>query len=113
MTAGIASQRYCPDHTMIAAVNGAVVAFGTMFAREIGPKRINVVSPGVTHTPTFDSMPKEKRDVIFKTVAEFLPVKYVAQPEDIARAFIYLMENTYHTGDNISPDGGYRNSAAP
>jgi NAD(P)-dependent dehydrogenase (short-subunit alcohol dehydrogenase family) len=112
LTAGVASKRYVPNHAIIAATNAALGAFATMFAREIGPKRVNVVSPGLVDTPTYDLLPKEQKEGFFKHFEQILPVKYVASPADIARAYIYLMENDYHTGDVITPDGGYRISQA-
>jgi len=46
--------------------------------------RVNVVSPGIVNTPIYAGMPKDQREDMFKGIAEQLPVKRIAQPEDIA-----------------------------
>jgi NAD(P)-dependent dehydrogenase (short-subunit alcohol dehydrogenase family) len=107
LTSGVGSKRWVPNHAALAAANAAVGAFGFLFAREIGPKRVNVVSPGVVRTPTYDFIPDADRQALFNMYeTEFLPVKHVANPEEVAQTYVYLMECDYHTGDVICVDGG-------
>jgi len=36
-----------------------------------------------------------------------LPLKYVAEAEDIAQSYMYLIRQPYSTGQMIVVDGGY------
>jgi NAD(P)-dependent dehydrogenase (short-subunit alcohol dehydrogenase family) len=112
LTAGIASKRYVPNHAGISPSNAAIGAFAWLFAHEIGPKRVNAVAPGLVRTEAYNHMAESKRKRFFKDYAEkFLPVKYVASPDEIARTYIYVMECDYHTGDVICCDGGLWSAA--
>jgi NAD(P)-dependent dehydrogenase (short-subunit alcohol dehydrogenase family) len=113
LTGGAASKRWIPNHAAIAATNAAVGALGTLFAKEIGPKRINVICPGLVATPVQDFLSKEERETHFRYKAEILPVKHVASPEEVALSYIYVMECDYHTADVLVVDGGGSVASGP
>lgn len=113
LSGGAASKRWIPNHAAVAATNAAVGAFGTLFAKEIGPKRVNVVSAGLVATPGQDFLSKEEREAHFRYKAEILPVKHVATPEEVALAYIYLMECDFHTADVLVVDGGNSVASGP
>jgi NAD(P)-dependent dehydrogenase (short-subunit alcohol dehydrogenase family) len=104
---GVASRKAMPRHTAIAAVNGAIEAFARALAHEIRPRRVNVVAPGLTRTPTYDAMPEHDRAAFFAVRAAHLPVGRVGTPEDIAEAVLYLMRSGYSTGTVVDIDGGH------
>jgi NAD(P)-dependent dehydrogenase (short-subunit alcohol dehydrogenase family) len=104
---GVASRKAMPRHTAIASVNGAVEAFARALAHEIRPRRVNVVAPGLTMTPTYDSIPENDRAAFFAARAAHLPVGRVGTPEDIAETVLYLMKSGYSTGAVIDVDGGH------
>ena len=83
------------------AVNGMTISL----ARELGPKgiRVNAVAPGITETDMMKAVPKE---VIDPMIAQ-IPLRRLAQPEDIANAFVFLAsdEASYITGVILSVDG--------
>lgn len=70
-------------------------------ARKLAPVRVNTVSPGVVKTWNMDD--NEKREWL-KTI----PLKRVGQPEDIAKAILFLASSdaSYITGETIHVDGG-------
>jgi NAD(P)-dependent dehydrogenase (short-subunit alcohol dehydrogenase family) len=70
--------------------------------------RFNAVSPGYTDTPMWDIIIGESKQNIFANVAEKLPVKKIATPEEVAFAVIFLMANPSVTGEVIHVDGGGR-----
>ena len=107
LVSGAASRKAMPRHTAIAAVNGAIEAFGRALAHEIRPKRVNVIAPGLTATSTYDSMTARDREALFAGRAAHLPVGRVGTPEDIAQAVLYVMKNGYSTGAVIDVDGGH------
>jgi len=103
---GVASQKPVANLSALAAANGAVEALARSLAVELKPIRVNVVSPGLVATPAYDGMPEAQRQDYFDSVAASLPVKRVAQPEDIAQAVLYLIQNKYTTGTVIDVNGG-------
>lgn len=83
------------------AVNGMTVSL----ARELGPKgiRVNAVAPGITETDMMRAVPKEVIDPLI----EQIPLRRLGQPEDIAKAFVFLASDdaSYITGVVLSVDG--------
>jgi NAD(P)-dependent dehydrogenase (short-subunit alcohol dehydrogenase family) len=104
---GVASRKAMPRHTAIASVNGAVEAFARALAHEIRPRRVNVVAPGLTATPTYDAIPEAERAAFFAARGAHLPVGRVGAPEDIAETVLYLMKSGYSTGTVVDIDGGH------
>ena len=72
----------------------------------ISPVRVNAVSPGIVETPIWDDLPREKRREMFESTAAKLPVRKIGQPDDIAKAVLFLMTTTYATGSTVRVDGG-------
>lgn len=95
-----------PNHTAIGATNGAIEAFARQLAREIAPRRVNVIAPGLVRTPAYDGLSEEVRDKMYADYAGTALVGRVGRPEDIAQAAIYLMGSSYVTGQVHEIDGG-------
>ena len=70
--------------------------------------RFNAVSPGYTDTPMWDLFLGDNKEQVLSEVAEKLPVKKIATPEEVADAVIFLMSNKSVTGETIHIDGGHR-----
>jgi NAD(P)-dependent dehydrogenase (short-subunit alcohol dehydrogenase family) len=70
--------------------------------------RFNAISPGYTDTPMWDNIMGENKATILASVAEKLPVKKIATPDEVAFAVIFLMANPSVTGEVIHIDGGGR-----
>src|SRR5215472_7096278 len=62
---GILSRRPSPGLASLAAINAAVEALGRALALELAPIRVNVVSPGLTDTPAYATMPDDARKGMF------------------------------------------------
>jgi NAD(P)-dependent dehydrogenase (short-subunit alcohol dehydrogenase family) len=103
---GILSRRPSPGLAGLAAINAAVEAFGRALALELAPIRVNVVSPGLTDTPAYATMPDDARKGMFASVAKRLPAGRVGKPEDIASLTLELMRNSFLTGLVVDVDGG-------
>ena len=86
------------------AVNGMTKSL----ARELGRDniRVNAVAPGVTRTDMVSALP----DDIIKPLIATIPLGRVAEPEDVANAFLYLASDlaSYVTGVILSVDGAAR-----
>jgi NAD(P)-dependent dehydrogenase (short-subunit alcohol dehydrogenase family) len=70
--------------------------------------RFNAVFPGYTDTPMWDDIMVENKTSISASIAEQLPVKKIATPEEVASAVVFLMSNASVTGEVIHIDGGQR-----
>jgi NAD(P)-dependent dehydrogenase (short-subunit alcohol dehydrogenase family) len=105
-TSGIASRKGLPGHTIVGAVNAAIEAAARQLAREIGPRRVNAVAPGLTDTGAYDHLPPQERERFFAHVTGQIPVRRPARPEEIAEAYLFAMRATYLTGAVLDIDGG-------
>jgi NAD(P)-dependent dehydrogenase (short-subunit alcohol dehydrogenase family) len=97
-----------------AAAKSGVVALTQSLALELAPFNIcvNALLPGVTRTELHDAvipagMTKEEH---FAKVEKMIPLRKVAQPDDIAGAALFLASDlsNYITGDRILVAGGLR-----
>lgn len=95
-----------PGTAALAAVNGAVDAAVPVLARELAPRRVNAVSPGVIETGWWDELPEETRRTTFEQFAQQTPVGRNGTGEDVAHAIGALLENDYVTGVVLRCDGG-------
>jgi pteridine reductase len=72
-------------------------------ALELAPQiRVNAIAPGPVLKP--EDMNPER----WQEIASPSPLGRPGQPEDIARAVIYLIENEYVTGETLVVDGGFQ-----
>ena len=87
------------------ATKGAVIALTKALAKELGPSgiRVNCVAPGVILT---DMCANVEPDIL-QEMAEETPVGRNGKPEDVAKAFSYLADAEFVTGDVLSVSGGY------
>lgn len=106
LTGGIASLRPGTGWSLGASICGAMEGFMRAMAVELAPIRVNLVSPGVVRTNLWDSLSAEDRDHLYTTVGNTLPVKRVGEAADIAKAFVYLMQQDFCTGQTLVVDGG-------
>lgn len=75
-------------------------------AVELAPVRVNAVRAGSVRTPLWDGVPAPQREALFARLAQRTLPGTVGEPEQIAAAHIYLMQNEYVTGIVQTVDGG-------
>lgn len=70
--------------------------------------RVNSISPRVVRTAMNEEAMK-KFGLTWETIAKNIPLKRVAEPEDIAKAALFLVSDdaSYITAVNLPVDGGY------
>jgi NAD(P)-dependent dehydrogenase (short-subunit alcohol dehydrogenase family) len=107
-TSGIAAYRPASGASVVAAANGALASLAYALAVELGPLRVNVVSPGWIDTPIWDTIAGPAKTERHQQMAARLPVGRIGRPDDIARAMLTLMHNPYITGTVLHVDGGHR-----
>ena len=103
---GFLSVRPSGGAVLQGAINAALEALARGLALELAPVRVNAVSPGLIETPLWSGLPEDKRVAMFKGAAERLPARRVGQPEDIARAVLFLATTPFATGSTVRVDGG-------
>jgi NAD(P)-dependent dehydrogenase (short-subunit alcohol dehydrogenase family) len=93
-------------------VSGLSTASAEQLARvlvmEYPSIRFNAVSPGYTDTPMWDDIMGDNKREVLASIAEKLPVKKIATPEEVAAAVLFFMTNASITGEVIHIDGGLR-----
>ncbi|MER7249980.1 SDR family oxidoreductase [Kribbella sp. NPDC000426] len=101
LTTGAAGDRPGPGWSVAASICGAIDSAVRALALELAPIRVNAVKPGVVRTPLW------RGGLDYDETARHLPVGRVGEPEDVAAAYVYLMNQPYATGSIVSVDGGH------
>lgn len=101
-----------PHHPAYCASKGALVNFVRQVAIDYGPAvRINLIASGPVETPLLESTLAElgaRDNSLREAVAASLPMKRLGQPEDVAKAALFLAsdESSWITGASLAVDGG-------
>src|ERR1700722_7367241 len=106
LTTGVAGRRPHSGWVIAASVCGTVEALTRALAIELAPIRVNAVSPGVVRTNLWQNMSSEDREQLFESVGKRLPVGRVGEAHDIAKAYLFLMQEGFGTGQTVVVDGG-------
>ncbi len=87
------------------ATKGAVIALTKALAQELGPSgiRVNCVAPGVIVTDMCANVSPETMEQL----KEQTPIGRNGTPADIAKAFLYLADAEFVTGQVLAVNGGF------
>ena len=104
----VAAKLGSPDEYVdYAAAKAAIDTFTIGLAKEVAQEgiRVNAVRPGVVYTDIHASGGEPNR---VERVKEYVPMKRGGQPEEIARAILWLLsdEASYSTGTILDVSGG-------
>ena len=105
-TSGMAGARPRPGWSLGASVCAAMEGLTRALAVELAPIRVNIVAPGIVKTPLWGNVPEGQRENMYRDAAGRLPVGHVGEPDEVAEAYLYLMQQTYITGQVLIVDGG-------
>jgi NAD(P)-dependent dehydrogenase (short-subunit alcohol dehydrogenase family) len=87
--------------------NEALAAVAQGLGAELAPRvRVNVVAPSFMDTGLWRAKPREDIDSRIRSYSEINPLKRLGTVEEVASAYIFLMVNTYVTGQVLRIDGG-------
>jgi glucose 1-dehydrogenase len=95
-------------HVNYAASKGGVMLMMKSIAQEVAPLRIRVnsIAPGAVRTPI--NRPAWETPEAYAALMKLVPYKRIGEPEDIARAAVWLASDhsDYLTGVSLVVDGG-------
>ncbi|GAA4316279.1 hypothetical protein GCM10023149_13130 [Mucilaginibacter gynuensis] len=106
LTGGIAGSRPGKSWAVASSICSAMEGLTRALAVELAPVRVNLVAPGIVKTDLWNEMSPADREAMFSNFDNTLLVKRVGEAEDIAKTYLYLMEQQYSTGQCIVVDGG-------
>ena len=106
LTSGAAAFHGGTGRLLGSTVSAAVIAAARSLAAELAPIRVNVVAPGIVRTPLWSALPEEAQQALFARAGGETLLGRVAEPEDVAKAYVALMEQDYVTGNVSIVDGG-------
>ena len=106
LMSGNFGQRPSKGYSLGATICGAMDAFTRAMAVELAPIRVNNIAAGVIKTNLWNNLSDTDREGFYKYLESTLLLKRVGEAEDIAQAFVYLMKQSYTTGQSLVIDGG-------
>jgi NAD(P)-dependent dehydrogenase (short-subunit alcohol dehydrogenase family) len=106
LSGGTVSKRPQSGWSLGASICTAMEGFTRAMAVELAPIRVNLVCPGLVKTNLWSNMAEDDREGLYTSYACVLPVKFVAEADDLAESYLYLMRQRYSTGEVIVVDGG-------
>lgn len=106
-TSGTAGARPLgPGWAAASSICSAIDGLTRALAVELKPLRVNCVAPGVVKTDLWAGMGVAERDAFYASEAARLPVGHAGEVEEIAESYLYLIRQTYVTGQVLYVDGG-------
>lgn len=92
--------------TNYSAAKAGVAAMTVTWAKELARYKIRVagIAPGFCDTRMVASIPAKIRDKIISTI----PLRRLAEPEEIARTALFILQNDFYDGRVLEIDGGLR-----
>jgi NAD(P)-dependent dehydrogenase (short-subunit alcohol dehydrogenase family) len=106
LTSGTVAVRPVAGAALAASSAAAMEGLTRGLAAELAPIRVNAVRPGAISTPLWEQIPPPQRAALFTALADKTLTKSIGEPEQIALAHLYLMENRFVTGTVLTVDGG-------
>lgn len=92
--------------TNYAASKAGLIAMTKVWARELGPKNINVnaVAPGFIKTSMAEGVPEK----VIKSIEDQTPLGRLGEPEEVAKTYLFLAseDSSYINGSVFNVDGG-------
>jgi NAD(P)-dependent dehydrogenase (short-subunit alcohol dehydrogenase family) len=105
LVTGTFGDRPGPGWAVPAAICGAMESLTRALALELAPVRVNVVRPGVTRSPLWQSLSDGDRAELYRQAAATVPLGRVGEVADIASAFLFCMTQTFASGSVLTVDG--------
>lgn len=93
------------------ASKGALDQLTRTMALELAPRKItvNAVAPGAINSPMLFSKHSDEKQAatVVERNEDSIPIGRIAEPQEVARAILFLARERHITGSILSIDGGY------
>ncbi|WP_044868492.1 SDR family oxidoreductase, partial [Enterobacter ludwigii] len=106
LTSGFVARRVVAGAIVKTTMNAAIEAATKVLAKELSPRRVNVISPGLTDTEAHAGMDAAAREKMLTVAAQTLPAKAWGRAEDVAQGYLLAIDNAFVTGSVIDIEGG-------
>ncbi len=106
LVSGAPARKTKPGQVAIGSVGGAVEALVRAIAREVAPKRINILSPGTIDTPMVAAQGEARATFYTKATASNI-IPRAGTADEVAQGIIFLIQNDFVTGTTVDVDGGW------
>jgi NAD(P)-dependent dehydrogenase (short-subunit alcohol dehydrogenase family) len=110
VTTSVSNTKGIAGTAVYSATKAALRSMTRTFARELVDRgiRVNAVSPGPVDTGILErTMPAEAARAFLEQIKATNPMQRFGDPEEVARAIVYLgFDATYTTGTELLVDGG-------
>ena len=106
LTSGQLGRKSVAGQFIKTGINAATEALVKQLAKELAPRRVNAISPGVIDTPAYAGLAEDQRLAMFAKAGGALPVGRVGQAQEVAAGYVLAMENGFMTAAVIDIDGG-------
>ncbi len=103
---GVAATKIAVGTMAVAITNAAADTLARSLALELGPIRVNAISPGVIDSGAWDALGPQGKADYFADVSARNPAGRIGTPEDIAAAVMFALTSTFLTGQTLRIDGG-------
>ncbi|KAA8996666.1 SDR family oxidoreductase [Affinibrenneria salicis] len=97
------AQHACASYVGNLGINALVEGLAAELAPDI---RVNAVAPTWTPTPFWRDVPSEQVLQTRRHFESVIPLKRLATIDELASAYIFLLENGFITGQRLAVDGG-------
>ncbi|MEQ1782588.1 MAG: SDR family oxidoreductase [Hyphomonadaceae bacterium] len=105
ITSGMLAHQPMKGFPLATAGAAAVEFLARGLAVDLAPVRVNCVCPGLIKTEMWDDFPDAYRERLYK-MTEGQLVPRPGEPSEAAAAYIYLMTNSFATGQVLFVEGG-------
>jgi NAD(P)-dependent dehydrogenase (short-subunit alcohol dehydrogenase family) len=105
-TSGSAAIRPQAGWSLGTSICAAMEGLTRALAVELAPVRVNIVAPGFVRSPLWDNVPEAQREALYRQVGDKLLTGKVGEVDEIAEAYLFLMRETFATGQVLRVDGG-------
>jgi NAD(P)-dependent dehydrogenase (short-subunit alcohol dehydrogenase family) len=103
---GVAAAKIAVGTMGVAITNAAADTLARSLALELAPIRVNAISPGVVDTGAWDAFGAQGKAEYFAAMSARNPARRIGTPEDIAKGVMFILTNTFLTGQTLHVDGG-------
>lgn len=105
LVSGTPARKPNPGQVAISTVGGAVEALVRAVAREIAPRRLNVVAPGTIDTPA-SALEGEARAASYAKATAKNLIPRAGKADEVAAGILFVIQNDFVTGTTVDVDGG-------